>query len=123
MRRSNYRWFVVVTGCGLARFASANGAMGLALEMFDYAYWWPYVIATVILEAWMIGRGLGDRWPKALGISLVANLITAMCCPQLCVVGMHQAFVGSPSNPDPFLNALFLFAWFGVVSALVESVI
>jgi hypothetical protein len=81
------------------------------------------VVATVVLEAWMIGRKLGDGWPKALCISLVANLITASCCPQLFAVGMHQAFVGTIANPDPFLNALFLFTSFGFISALIESVI
>ncbi|HLK16413.1 MAG TPA: hypothetical protein VKT78_16520 [Fimbriimonadaceae bacterium] len=105
--------------------ARANGAMGLALEMFGYEYWWPYVAVMVVLEAWMIGRKLGDGWPKALGYSLIANCLTGFCCGSNCLLGvaMHSAIVGSSLNPDPFLNAIALFTGFGLVSAFLESVV
>jgi len=42
--------------------ASANGAMGLALEMFDYRTWTVYVVVTIVLEAWIIGVKAGFGW-------------------------------------------------------------
>ena len=46
----------------LTCMASANGAMGLALEMFDYRTWTVYVVVTIVLEAWIIGVKAGFGW-------------------------------------------------------------
>ncbi|MFI5387030.1 MAG: hypothetical protein ACHQ50_13025 [Fimbriimonadales bacterium] len=98
-------------------FAQANGAMGLGLEIFDLRYWTGYVVATVVFEAWMIGRWMGKGWFTALGLSLIANLVTAFACTSICAVGLHPTDL----NPSPFLDVLALFFIFGVASALIES--
>ena len=115
-------FLIFVLIAGMAASAYANSSMGLALEMFDYAYWGPYVLAMIVLEAWIIGRKLGDRWYKAFGISLVANAFTAGCCCPMCCSSFHGSLVGSGENPNPFLNGVALFTIFGVVSATLEAV-
>ncbi|MFI5386598.1 MAG: hypothetical protein ACHQ50_10815 [Fimbriimonadales bacterium] len=107
----------------LATTASANAAMGLGLEMFSMETWTIYVIATLIFEAWFIGRFFKRSWPASLGISVLANGITGFCCINLGAVFLHQVIVGSRLNPNPFLNAVVLFTGFGVVSGLIESIV
>jgi hypothetical protein len=98
----------------------ANGAMGLGLEMFDIGFWFAYVAITIVFEACFIGRWAGIPWSKCLGISILANSITGVCCPQLAAVGLHTPFVGSNLNPNPFWNAVVLFTGFGVISSVIE---
>lgn len=100
--------------------ASANGAMGLGLEIFDLRYWFAYVVATVVFEAWFIGRWMGKSWMASLLISLIANSVTAFCCVNIAAVGLHAPFVGSRINPNPFFNVVAVFFVFGIVSAFVE---
>ena len=101
----------------------ANGAMGLGLEMFDIGFWLAYVAVTIFFEAWFIGRWAGIPWSRSLGISVLANSITGICCPQLAAVGLHTPFVGSNLNPNPFWNAVVLFTGFGVISSVIEFVV
>jgi len=110
---------------GTAATASANGAMGLGLEMFDLRYWFAYVVAMVVLEAWLIGRWAKVSWPASLGISILANLITGVMCGGIgCFAPfLHGAFVGSAIDPVPFLNAIVLLAAFAVPSGWVESLV
>jgi hypothetical protein len=103
--------------------ASANAVMGYALEEYDGHAWLVYVVATIIFEAWAIGNWAGISWPKAFGISLLANFVTAGCCANLCGVGLHAPFVGSTVNPNPLLNMLVMFLGFGLLSGLVESIV
>jgi hypothetical protein len=101
----------------------ANGAMGLGLEMFQFDYWLVYVVVTVLFEAWWIGRRIGLSWPGSLAISVFANAITALVCPFLLTPALHGTFVGTTLDPNPFGNALALFLGFGLISALLETVI
>lgn len=109
----------------LAAGAQANGAMGLGLEMFDLRYWFAYVAAMVVLEAWLIGRWLKLGWPASLGVSLLANFFTGVFCGGmgLCAPFLHGSFVGSQLNPNPFINAVVLLSMWALPSAYVESVI
>jgi hypothetical protein len=97
--------------------------MGLGLEMFDIRYWLVYVAATIIFEAWFIGRRSGIHWGKALAVSALANAITGLCCTNLASVGLHTSFVGSRLNPNPFWNAVVLFLGFGIISSVLETFI
>jgi hypothetical protein len=101
----------------------ANGAMGLGLEMFQFNYWLVYVVATVVFEAWWIGRKIGLSWSVSLALSVLANAITALVCPFLLTPALHGAFIGTTIAPNPFGNALALFLGFGLISALIETVI
>jgi hypothetical protein len=114
---------LVLVLVSVAAIASANGVMGYALEQYDFHAWLVYVIGTIVFEAWAIGRWAGKSWPAAVGISIVANLVTAGCCANLCGVGLHSTFVGSRINPNPLANMLVMFTVFGVISGLVESVV
>lgn len=107
----------------LAAGAQANGAMGLGLEMFDLRYWFAYVAAMVVLEAWLIGRWLKLGWPASLGVSLLANFFTGVFCGgmRLCAPFLHMSFVGSQINPNPFMNAVVLLTGLALPSAYVES--
>src|SRR5438874_502307 len=58
--------------------AFANGAMGLALSIFTWPMWLVYVVATVLFEAWAMGRGLRLPFSQALRLSFWANLLTAV---------------------------------------------
>lgn len=109
----------------LAASAHANGAMGLGLEMFDLNYWFAYVGVIVVLEAWLIGRWLGQSWPASLGLSILANLFTGVMCGGWgCFAPfLHTIFVGDPMNPNLFFNAVALLLIFAVPSAIFESFI
>lgn len=121
----NVRPGAILAVLGLAASASANGAMGLGLEMFDLRYWFAYAVAMVVLEAWLIGRWANVAWPASLGISILANLITGVMCGGIgCFAPLlHGAFVGSVTDPNPFLNAVVLLAAFAVPSGWVESLV
>jgi len=41
--------------CCLPVSAHANGAMGLGLELWDLNYWFAYVAAIIVAEAWLTG--------------------------------------------------------------------
>lgn len=101
--------------------ASANGSMGLALEMFEYRTWIVYVLVMLALEAWLIGRPLGLSWAKSAGIAVLANAVTAFACPCCLTPALHGALVGSSLLPNPFWNAVSLLFWFALISALLES--
>jgi hypothetical protein len=99
--------------------------MGLGLEMFDLRNWFAYVVAMVALEAWLIGRWAKVPWKASLGISILANLITGVMCGGLSCLApiLHGVFVGSRTDPNPFLNAIVLLAAFGVPSGWIESLV
>jgi hypothetical protein len=119
-----HRAIAAVLLLALASSAMANGSMGLGLEMWDLRYWFAYVIAIVALEAWFMGRWLKVRWPHALGISVAANLATALICGVgLAAPFMHMTLVGSRLNPNPFWNGVALLSVFALPSALMEGVI
>jgi hypothetical protein len=101
----------------------ANGAMGLGLEMFQLSYWLVYVVVIVVFEAWWIGRKSGVSWATSLSVSALANLCTALMCPQVFAPLFHQSFLGSQLNPNPFGNAVVLFVVFGFLSAILEFLI
>ncbi len=91
--------------------------------MFDLRYWFAYVVAIVVLEAWLIGRWMKLSWPKSLGVSTLANLVTGGLCSLGCIAPLlHQSFVGTRENPNPFLNAIILLTVFALPSAWVESI-
>lgn len=106
---------------GMAAAASANAVMGYALEQYDRQAWVVYVIGTIVFEAWAVGRWAGSDWPAAVGISVLANLVTAGCCANLCGVGLHNTFVGSPLNPNPLMNMLLMFTVFALISGFIEG--
>jgi len=75
------RVFLVVAILALATSASANAAMPYAYQIFAFRPWFVYVAVTILFEAWFIGRhGLGDSWLKSMGLSVLANLISACTC-------------------------------------------
>lgn len=119
------RGLIIVTALALSASAHANGAMGLGLEMFELSYWFAYVGVTVVLEAWLIGRWIGQSWPVSLGLSILANLFTGVMCGGwgFCAPFLHTIFVGDSMNPNLFLNAVALLLVFAVPSAIFESLI
>lgn len=105
-----------------AQAASANGAMGLGLEMWDLSYWYAYVVATVVFEAWYIGRWLKYGWIKSLFLSALANFITGMCCGAggICAPFLHEFPIGHGNPPQPFLHGLGLLAFYAIPSSFFE---
>lgn len=98
----------------------ANGAMGLALEMFPFGTWFVYVGATVFLEAWYIGRGLKQTWPVSLLCSLLFNGLTALCVVSECYAPfLHEGDL----NPHPLLHIIILLVVFNVISGWIEAVL
>lgn len=97
--------------------------MGYALEQYDGRAWLAYVLATIAFEAWAIGRWAGFGWPKAVGVSVLANFVTAGCCANLCGVGLHQPFVGSRLNPNPLANMALMFLVFSLLSGGIEAIV
>jgi len=112
-------------GACVPALAMANAAMGLGLEQWALTYWFAYVFAMVILEAWFIGRRIGLPAKESAFASIAANCVTGVFCGAggLFAPGLHSAFVGSPPNPNPFMNAVALLAGFAIPSALVEGFI
>jgi hypothetical protein len=104
--------------------AQANASMGYALEVFDLAYWYLYVAVTTVLEAWLIGRYFELSWLKSLLASAIANAVTGFCCAGSGALApfLHENFVGTETDPQPFLNALALLTVFALPSALLESI-
>lgn len=115
---------VSVMAC-LAANACANGAMGLGMEMWDLRYWAAYVVAMVVLEAWLIGKCLRLAWWKSLLVSGAANSVTGWLCGAggMCAPFLHGSIIGDEVNPSPFLNSVALLAIFALPSALIESTI
>jgi hypothetical protein len=119
---------ITVAGAVLALLpspASANGAMSLALGTFGWELWSVYVVATVLFEAFVMGRWLRLSFGKALLYSLGANFLTAIAGGVISGVvsyGFLGVF-GSRLNPNPFAQTLFLFTLFGLGSGLVEAII
>ncbi len=104
--------------------AHANGAMGLGLEMFDLRYWCAYVLATVIVEAWLIGRYLKLKPGVSMLCSVLANAVTGAMCSVGCLAPfLHMTLVGSYTDPKPFANAVALLFAFAIPSALVEAIV
>lgn len=115
---------VAIVGVALlVTLCTANAVMGYALEQYDATAWWVYVASTILYEAWAIGRWEGYRIHAAVGISIVANLVTAFGCANCCGVGLHWSFVGSTIDPNPFMNMLVMFTTFGLVSGWIESIV
>jgi len=109
----------VILFFSLAAIALANGAMGLALEIFPFGIWIVYVIATIILEAWMIGVYLGRSWWESITWSLAFNSITAFCCAGgIFAPFLHQMVV----DGNPFLWTVEILSIYGLISAIVEGV-
>lgn len=125
MKAMKWRLTALLMLVGIAATASANGAMGLALEMFEWRTWSVYVAVTIVLEALIIGRAASLNWGKSLGISLLANFITAGFCASGCFFApvLHGSFVGSAINPNPFWNSVALLTIYGLISALIEAFI
>lgn len=115
------RAFLLIGLLATAVSALANGAMGLALEMFEFKTWFVYVAAMLIIEAWMIGRWIGVSWPSSFGVAISANAFTAFCCPAVLTPVLHYSMVGTQANPNPFWNAVALLTSFAFVSAFFES--
>lgn len=115
------RVLVSIVLLAMAASALANGAMGLALEMFEFKTWFVYVAAMLIIEAWMIGRWIGVSWPASFGLAISANAFTAFCCPSVLTPFLHYSMVGTQANPNPFWNAVALLTGFAFVSAFFES--
>lgn len=113
------RWVTAIL-IAVPSAALANAAMGLGIEIFDLNYWGAYVIATVVLEAWMIGRWLKKSWAASMGISCIANFVTAFTCWSICPVFFHWTLVGSSVDPNPFVNSILLLLICGAISALCE---
>ena len=113
------RLIAVACIAGLSAIASANGAMGLALEMFDYKPWLVYVAAMIGLEAWFIGIKNGRSVAQSLATAIAANLLTAFCCPGVLTPFLHVMDL----NPNPFGFILNLLCGFGLVSAVIEGII
>jgi len=100
--------------------ALANGAMGYALEIFEFRAWVVYVVATVALEAWIIGRFFGHSWSKCFGLSFAFNATTAFCCAGgLWAPALHAMVV----DGDPLLWTCELLIVFGLVSAVTEAIL
>ncbi len=99
--------------------------MGLGLEMFDLRYWFAYVGAMVIFEAWLIGRWFKVSWGVSILVSVIANTFTGVLCGGLgcCAPILHQSFVGSKLDPNPFWNAVALLAGLAIPSAWLESIV
>jgi hypothetical protein len=103
----------------LSSLALANAAMGLGLEMFDLRTWLVYVVATVAFEAWFIGIRSGYGVWKSMGISIGANFVTALCCPQILAPAFHNDTI----NPNPIFYIVEVLFWYGLVSAVFEGFI
>jgi hypothetical protein len=99
----------------------ANGAMGLAYELFDYRSWFVYVVVTVVFEAWWIGRWMPHPWTLSVLYSLLANGLTALLGLSCFVPFLHASLWGPPENPNPLGNAVAIFVGMGLVSAVFES--
>lgn len=108
---------------GLPASALANGDMGLAYQMFDCRYWYVYVVLTVIFEAWYMGVKSNMGWVRSLGVSFLANLVSALLPMTCCIPFLHGSFVGSGLNPNPFMNAVVLLFGFGLISTLIEGAV
>lgn len=115
-----FRLALIIGLMGVAAVASANAAMGYALEVFEFKVWTIYVAATIVLEAWVIGRGLGHGWLKSIGLSLLVNSITAFCCAG----GMFAPFLHPDSRHEmnPLQYSVELLVVFGLFSAFIEAI-
>lgn len=110
--------------CCLPVSAHANGAMGLGLELWDLNYWFAYVAAIIVAEAWLIGRKLGLGWIASLLTSIGANLLTGgLCATGFLAPLLHQSFAGPKWNPNPFLHSIVVLLLFAIPSAVVECFI
>lgn len=119
------RLWPVLAAVLLAPSASANGAMGLGLEMFDLNYWFAYVVVTIGLEAWLIGRYVKATTFASITVAIIANLLTGVMCGGLgCIAPfLHYPIIGSFADPKPFPNAVALLTIFAVPSAFLEMIL
>src|SRR5438552_14085104 len=97
--------------------------MGLGLEQWDLGYWVIYVIATTVMEAWLIGRWLGMTAGVSIATSVVANTFTGLMCGAAGLLApfFHYAWAGSNINPNPLLNMLYILLGFALPSAIFEA--
>lgn len=119
------RGFAVGLGVALFAMASANGSMSMALGNFRFRDWCVYVVITVVFEAVALGRWLKIPLMRALWASIIANFITAIIGLPFHGMGgyLFGGLVGSRYDPNPFLSTILLFIVFGLVSALIESLV
>ena len=83
-----YRIALLAGALTIPAIALGNAAMGYALEIFEFRIWIVYVVSTVVLEAWVVGRSLGHSWPKSIALSFAftplphfaARLVYALLC-------------------------------------------
>ncbi len=119
------RFWVVCAVVLIAPSASANGAMGLGLEMFDLTYWFAYVVVIIALEAWLIGRYVKATTFSSIVTAIIANLLTGVFCGGLgCIAPfLHYPIIGTLDNPRPFPNAIALLTLFAIPSGLMEMIL
>lgn len=114
MRRPAFAACVAV----LPSIALANAAMPLAYQIFDYRLWAVYVVATVVLEAWIIGVRAELTWSKAILGSLIANGISAALC-QTLLGPVHSMNM----DPNPLQWTMQVLAYSGIASTLLEALV
>lgn len=110
---------LTIATLSLASAAFANGAMGLALEVFSFGTWIVYVLATIVMEAWVIGPAIGKDSAQSFMYSLFFNFLTASCCASgFFAPGLHP----EEKDMNPLLWTVVLLSIFGLISAFFESI-
>jgi hypothetical protein len=113
---------------GLPAVSAANAAMASSgLMIFGMQMWLWYVLATVVVEAVLMGWWLKLPAKRSIGASVLANFMTGI----LGVLLMCSAFIGSVTipesfhnwNPDPLAVALRAMLVYGLFSAVIEAAI
>ncbi|MBS1707047.1 MAG: hypothetical protein JST40_14375 [Armatimonadetes bacterium] len=99
----------------------ANASMGFGLERWVTSYWAIYVVLTVAVEAWLIGRRRNLPWVQRVVRAVGANALTMFFGAQLCSVFLHSSFAGPRLNPNPLLDSVVLLSIFAIPSALIEA--
>lgn len=115
--KASGRGLAVLGLVALAATASANAAMGRALEIFDFKIWTVYVVITILFEAWFIGRRFEFSWSRSIMFSALFNAITAFTCAG----GLFAPFLHTYIGTHPFVHTLTILTMFGIASAVVEG--
>ncbi len=117
------RVLAILLALAIASLASADASFegASAFALYSTGAVFTYLVAIVIVEAWIIGHRLNITWARSFITSIAANFVTALVAIIFGIPTVGMVLFGGLANPNPFLSTVLLLIVFGLASGVFES--